>query len=355
MNRRRFLVKASLDAILLGSAPLILGSGKKAFGSDLESRTKIAFVSNRDGNYEIYIMNPDGSNQTRLTFNGKNDLNPSWSPDGKKIAFTSYPYHGIYVMNSDGSEQTRLTDGYDEEPAWSPDGSKITFHSARGGNWEICMMNADGSNQTYLVDGYSPTWSPDGHEIAFVHGPGYTCETNLYKIDLITNDITQITYYDDDPNTDVREPAWSPDGTKIAFTLAAWIDCLNGKIYLINPDGTGLEPLSSNLSIELNSTWSPDGKKIAFSYGWSDIYRINIDRTNQIRLTFGGKEPAWSPYLTETHIKNEAPSEFTLSQNYPNPFNSSTLIKYKLPKNTKVSLDIYNFLISLLYTLTTQN
>ena len=114
---------------------------------------KITFMSSRDGNAEVYVMNADGSGQTRLTKNNQTwDYCPAWSPDGSKIAFESDRDGNweIYVMNADGSEQTRLTNNPEEDysPAWSPDGSKIAFMSKRDGNYEIYVMNADGSEQT---------------------------------------------------------------------------------------------------------------------------------------------------------------------------------------------------------------
>ena len=134
----------------------------------------IAFNSNRDGNFEIYVMNADGTSVTRLTTNNAYDREPAWSPDGSKIAFVSRRdgNYEIYVMNANGSGQTNLSHNSadDADVAWSP-GSKIAFASNRDGNWEVYVMNANGSGQTRLtnnpaVDGY-PTWSPDGSKIAF--------------------------------------------------------------------------------------------------------------------------------------------------------------------------------------------
>jgi TolB protein len=134
--------------------------------------SKIVFASNRDGRDEIYVMNANGSQQTRLTNNLVWDNRPRWSPDREKIAFErSYPddNYEIFVMNADGSGETRLTDNpdYDWYPVWSPDGNKITFTSSRDGNYEIYVMNADGSGQTRLTDNLAADgeadWDNRGH------------------------------------------------------------------------------------------------------------------------------------------------------------------------------------------------
>jgi len=135
---------------------------------------RIAFASERDGNFEIYMMNPDGTGLVRLTNHPSNDFNPSWSPDGTKIAFASDRGDGdydVYVMNSDGGGLTQLTDdpADDATPDWSPDGTEIVFESARGSaldNEDVYKMDADGSNETQLTDDPeadgSPAFSPDG-------------------------------------------------------------------------------------------------------------------------------------------------------------------------------------------------
>ena len=129
--------------------------------------TRLTFISDRDGNYEVYVMNADGSEQVRITNNAAADMDPEWSPDGGRIAFVSDRdgSEEIYLMNSDGSGQLRLTDNRatDYDPAWSPDGEKITFISNRDGNDEIYTMDADGSHQTRVThhpaSDFHPIWS----------------------------------------------------------------------------------------------------------------------------------------------------------------------------------------------------
>ena len=138
-------------------------------------QTKIVFVSNRDGNGEIYVMNADGSEQKNLTNSPAYDGYPCWSRDGRRIAFVSDSDGDgngeIHIMNSDGSEQKKLTDDPTANlcPVWSPAG-KIAFISLRNGNPEIYVMNGDGSEQKRLTRNSlideSPCWSPDGNKIA---------------------------------------------------------------------------------------------------------------------------------------------------------------------------------------------
>jgi len=273
---------------------------------------RIAFMSNRDGPLEIYVMNANGSGQTNLTNNPAGDSDPAWSPDRSKIAFTSDRDGNdeIYVMNADGTDQTNLTQypaADDSGPAWSPDGAKIAFASYRDGNWEIYVMNANGSGQTNLTliifccgpgpDDTAPAWSPDGSKIAFASK--YVGDFDIYVMNADGSGQANLTQH---PGVSDTDPAWSPDGSQIAF--ASHRDG-NFEIYVMNADGTGQARLTNNSADDLAPAWSPGGAKIAFAsdrdgnYSY-EIYAMNADGSGQTRLTnipypVNNRDPAWSP------------------------------------------------------------
>ena len=260
----------------------------------------IAFASTRDGNVEIYVMNSDGSSQTRLWANtNRTDEMPSWSPDGAKIAFASGrdgPQSEIYTMTVDASAQTRLTSNafLDTTPAWSPSGSRIAFVSNRDGNYEIYSMNVNGSGQTRLTNNaaqdYWPAWSPDGTKIAFASLRDGNNE--IYVMNADGSGQTRLTNTADPDVT----PAWSPDGTKIVF--ASYRDG-NAEIYAMNANGTSQTRLTNNAVSDFDPAWSPDGSKVAFTStreNNTDIYVMNANGSGQTRLTIVAgvdADPSW--------------------------------------------------------------
>jgi len=276
---------------------------------ELHTNSKIAFASDRENQpySDIFVMDVNGRNVIQLTDSRANDEWPSWSPDGRKIAFTSDRdgNEEIYVMNADGTDEVNLTKNSAEDvlSSWSPDGKRIVFTSTRDVNWEVYVMDSDGANQVSLTnnpaDDGNPAWSPDGKRIAF-----YSKRDGNFDIYIMNADGTGQVNLTNNPATDSR-PSWSPDSKKIAF--ASNRDG-NQEIYVMNADGTNPMNLTKNPAGDHLPSWSPDGKKITF---FSDreyrehnyeIYIMNADGINQNRLTFDlveiyDTDPAWSPWL----------------------------------------------------------
>ncbi len=191
--------------------------------------SKIAFAASSNYTWDIYTMDPDGSDVLQVTTAIGTDAYPAWSPDGTKIAFESdrdsYPYPNIYVMNADGSDQTRLTfTSYPDSaqtPAWSPDGSKIAYGAFKSGQWGIWVMNADGTNPVQLNSGpgaLNPAWSPDGSQIAYdVDSTSYERGRDIWVMNADGSN-PHLVY---SPGVDTQSAlvgSWSPDGAWIAFT-----------------------------------------------------------------------------------------------------------------------------------------
>ena len=237
----------------------------------------------------------------RLTNDEANNVNPSWSPDGRHLAFSSYRDGGnneIYVMDADGSNQRRLTTNGGGQPTWSPDGRQIAFESDRDDwNMEIYVMDADGSNQRRLTTngGRHPTWSPDGRQIAFIseYVEEIFSSLEIYVMDADGSNQRRLTDHSPMP----APPTWSPDGRQIAFAL--YRDG-NEEIYVMDADGTNQRRLTNSAANDFHPTWSPDGDYIAFE-SWrdgdseSEIYVMGSDGSNPRRLTTNGGYPTWSP------------------------------------------------------------
>ena len=245
---------------------------KTAFAS--HHKAQIAFTSTRDGNPEIYVMHADGENQIRLTRHPEEDKMPSWSPDGKKIAFVSMRNGGrnqIHVMDSNGENIRRITEGaFDLNPAWSPDGRTIAYDGREVGeeNRKIRLIAPDGTNRRRLArdipsNDSQAAWSPDNQRIAFLSSRGIW-GNEIYLMDADGTNQKRLTR----DGWDDRAPAWSPDGSKIAFSAGG------GDIFIVvmNADGTDRKRLPEEALDEvpvLNSypAWSPDGAKIAYYSG----------------------------------------------------------------------------------------
>jgi Tol biopolymer transport system component len=329
-------------AVALAAAVLVVFAGTaSAFGTmrDLflgpTAGARIAFTSFRNGSFDFYVMNANGSKQRRLTTPARTFSLPAWSPDGRRIAFESGPgacildfhYVGgrnagtgdvdISVANADGSGLRRLTrgPGVDCAPVWSPDGRKIAFQRSLvrregdkvvGADYDIYVINADGSGERNLTgDALSvrPMWSPDGQKIAFWSGPDgnggiYVMNADGGERRMLARNHALV--------------AWSPDGRKILLGRGGRqvcpAPCVGGgggtKAYAViaNADGSGLRTLTRTAGANgVIESWSPDGRKIVFVSdrdGNFEIYVMNADGSGQRNLTRHpghDSDPAWAP------------------------------------------------------------
>jgi len=265
----------------------------------------------RPGLGEIHVMSADGADRTVVvprTGGGdpQSDFRSYFSPDGELILFQARDLDSgmrdIFVANADGSNPINLTNNtgasMDWRPSWSPDGSKILFESRRQPRG-IYVMNADGTAPRRLAAGDSPTWAPDGSRITFV-----SADRGHSDIVVMNADGTNVT-----PLTDgsgyARRFSWSPDGSRIAFES---LDDDGVLLEVMNADGTNRTKIADQLMFTMGGSlpvsWSPDGSRIAFTRmaGGAealslDIYTVRADGSDLTRLTTGGMsvEPAWSP------------------------------------------------------------
>ena len=305
--RAFMLAGIALVAFLAGTAEQVLAhAASNGARMDATATTssigKIAFASDRDGNFEIYVMDADGGGQTRLTENPAEDYSPAWSPDGKQLAFVSTRDGNaeIYVMNADGTGQTRLTNNKasDLRPAWSPDGAHIAFVSNRDGNDEIYLMGPDGLNQTNLTrnqgDDSSFSFSPDGTMIAF----SSRRDDGQYHLYLMNFDGSGVTRLTTTAGDDV-DPSWSP--SQIAFQSNRDD---NDEIYKLGLGGPSQTRLTANADFDEDPAQSADGSKIVFAStrdGNFEIYAFAADGSGIRRLTTNSAsdiQPAVQPQAT---------------------------------------------------------
>lgn len=252
----------------------------------------LAFSSVRNDNQDIYVIKADGTRLQRVTTYATQESEPSWSPDGARIAYQSRrPHWEIYTSNVDGSDERRLTShlswspcwsadgewivystgssirrvspsgeggkilssgGQNGRPNWSPDGLSIAFHSTRSGNNEVYAMKADGADPYRLTDAPSrdflASWSPDGSRLVFVSDRDGDLEIFTMHVD--GSNLVQIT----DNSVEDMLPAWSPDGALIAFVSKR---DGNREIYVMRPDGSFPRRVTDNPGDDMYPAWKP--------------------------------------------------------------------------------------------------
>ena len=338
--RHRFAI---LAVISVTSLQLLCGcSDDNTAAPTTPGMRRLAFTSSRSGLPQIYVMNSDGSGVNRISStveaamqprwapiggfvafaggdslqhdiqifvvsaNGRNQVNltqapgtvnvdPSWSPDGSKIAFTSMRDGNseIYLMNSDGSNPRRLTrnSSSDWKPRWFPGRDAISFLSNRDGKYEIYVMNPDGSHQVAVTDPPHDVadyaWSSDGR-LAF--SSSRTGNVDIYATVWISVGEIQLT----SDSLNQRDPAWSPDGGKIAYMS------FDG-IHVVGSDGSNDQWVPNSNYLGFGLAWSPDGRSLVLANldnGDLDIVSTTTDGTERTNLTQSpgyDVEPAWEP------------------------------------------------------------
>jgi|GEM_PF-436599 len=279
---------------------------------------KVVFVSNKDGNYEIYVAYADGNGTFRLTNNKVKDKEPSWSPDGEKILFISDNLP--YIMDPDGGnlEQLIVDKGFYEKPKWSPDGKHIAFF-VTGGEFgqlkglvvmdyetrEVELLDG-ASSAIYSIIGHDFFWSPDGSKIAMSRDLKRTSGDDTYRFHVVAFEVdTKKVIFNEgfSSNENHYYLEWSSDNVHFLFRIKRFIIIVNTqdnigkkgkKYYIFEPAG-----LFRDYS---DPHWSPDGSEIVyvgnkrrFTFNWSDIQIISPDGKLLRTLTDTGKdyEPDW--------------------------------------------------------------
>jgi Tol biopolymer transport system component len=301
---------------------------------------KILFVSQHEGNPEIYVMNADGTELINLTHSSRDELSARWFPDGGKVLFfqQSDSSEFIYVVDVDGTNQTVLAEyqeigTYDLSPSgqwlvfggesedksdlflvsvnnaktkqlthntlsdrpvkWSPDGRKILFVSEHDGNRELYVMDADGAHQTRLTytedaDESMPSWSPEGKQILYLSE--HDGNRELYVMDADGAHQTRLTYTED---ADESMPSWSPDGRYIAYEEHHSSDF--NPLYIVSPGSVPTKVGDEGLFNDVWSyAWSPDSQYLAISgiHAWEGYHIYIVDIACATSLDGCGREDA---------------------------------------------------------------
>ena len=289
---------------------------------------RISFVrQSPDGKRDLYVVNPDGTNQQRVTENVTIEGTTAWSPDGKQIIIQASVNGTSTIVRLDvgpdnkGANPVQLTadaKGDSVLPAWSPDGSLIAFQSKReGGDYQVFVMDRNGNGKRRLSDGQGyagqPAWSPDGKDIVYVEGATQTNSAkDLYVVPVAGGTPKKIT----PGGKDLSSPQWSPDGKSILYLDN--VGDRNNTINTMNPDGTSPRILVSQGG-NRSATFSPDGKTVTY-YSvspdtGSDVFTVPVAggaTLNLTHLSAEDYEPAWSPDGKRLTWASRQSSEFKI-------------------------------------------
>ncbi len=287
----RYMGHAMANAVILSV------TGKKGiFGS------QIAAVGSQSGNKEIYVLDIDGHGVTNVTRNGSINLSPSWSPDGRSLAWTSYKKSNpdLYVKDL-GSGRTRVVSnkrGINTSPAFHPSGKSIALTRSADGDSDVFIVDANSGEQLQQVTkgggiDVSPNFSSDGGLLAFASER--SGGSQVYINDMATGDSKRVTFVGDFNG----DPVISPDGTKLAFVARS-----SGGFDVLVCDIDGRNPIriTQDMGDNEDPSWSPDSTYLIFSStrnGRSEIWLSTADGRHQMPITRSGgwTQPTWSPIL----------------------------------------------------------
>lgn len=267
------------------------------------STSKIAFVSDKTGNKEIYFTDVFGDYERQVTRHKLLALVPRLSPDGSKMAYTSY-HRGnpnLYITDLSQDKTTQAISrrvGLNMAPAWSPDGRSMLVTLSKDGNPDLYQMAIDGTIIRRLTTNtginVSPVFAPDGKQVAFVSDR--SGEPQIYIMDFPSGSTRRLTYQGNENTT----PSWSPDGKWIAYTAR-----YEGsyQLFKISPEGGTPIQLTNSAGDHEAPSWSPDSRQIVFSRSIGNTKKIYaIFHNGQLMrqlFSFTGNQitPQWSPRM----------------------------------------------------------
>jgi Tol biopolymer transport system component len=277
------LLEKALVLVCVGATLISCGGG----GGGSNHGPKLLIDSNQTGSLQLYVQRGDGTGRTVVPLTDLPFVG-SMSQAGKvATSLTIAANEDVYIVNANGTNLTRVTTnaGDDFRPIISPDGSRIVFVSLRDGNYEIYGINSDGTNEHRLTNNaavdYFPAISADGTQVVFVSSRDGNDE--IYKINWDGTGLTRLT---NDVAADTT-PAFSPNGASVIFSSDR-VDFPNVQIMRANADGTGVTALTSGASERYHASYSTDGSKIGYyvsSGANRQVFLMNANGTNETNIS----------------------------------------------------------------------